>query len=224
MPISKASMYLRPMPCMKARPSAAAIAGRPAARLIAEDQLGVQVGGQRLRRAQPALGQRVVDAARRDLAADRPPRPVGAVAADADHRRLAGGQPGEQGQQHRVDGAGVAAGVLMQRPVLERDADETGRHRLARGRRRDAGAEHVGARGDRPRQDEPERRHDGDADQPARPEAPPQPRAWHGRRPGAWSHMGARRERRIGSWPHLVHIYVTPTSPGVRLTRQALRR
>ena len=166
----------------------------PGGEVDAEDQLGVQIGGERLGRAQPALGQRIVDAALGDLAADRPPRPVGAVAPDPDDRRLARGQAAEQPEQRRVDGTGVTAGVLMQRPVLEGGPQEAGRHLLTGGRRRDAGAEDVGARGDRPGQDESERRHDGDADAAAKHSGP------------------------------YCHTSYTYTSPRVRLTRQALGR
>ncbi len=118
LPISNAWMYWRPIPASSARPSAAAIAGRPAARLMPRISFAAEVGGERVRDAQPAVGQAVVDAAGRHHAPDRPPGPVGAVTADPDHRRLARGKPLEQRDQHRVDRERVTSRVLVTAPGI----------------------------------------------------------------------------------------------------------
>ena len=90
-----------------------------------------------------------------------------AVTADPDHRRLARGEP-RAARPAPDRPPGITAGVLVQRPVLERHADETRRHRLPvrRGRRRSAD-EQIGARargaalrGRGPSDASRERRHD----------------------------------------------------------------
>ncbi len=138
-------------------------AGPAGGQVDPQDQPGVEVGGQGLRGAQPALGDGVVDAARRDHPPLWPPAPVGAVAADPHHRRLAGRQAGDKLEQNRVDRERIATGVLVQRPVLERHADEARRHRLAAGGRGDGRGERVSERARGRAEHESERRHQGEA-------------------------------------------------------------
>ena len=57
-------------------------------------------------------------------AGDRVPRPVGAVAADPEHRGLIRREVADQLQEHRVDRLGVASGVRDDRGVLERQSQK----------------------------------------------------------------------------------------------------
>ena len=134
MPISSASMYWRPIPCRIARASAAASAGRSGARLTPRISLASRSRGQRPGGPQPALGQPVGDRRRGDHAAHRPPRRSVLSPPIRSTGDCAGADAAQQLDEHRVDAPRVAAGVEVQRLVLERDADEAGRHRLA-GRR-----------------------------------------------------------------------------------------
>ncbi|MDQ6748607.1 MAG: hypothetical protein M3010_10965, partial [Candidatus Dormibacteraeota bacterium] len=90
------------------------------------------------------------------------------LAAMLDDLRRAGCQALEQRDQHGIDGSGIPAGVLMQRPVLERNAEEASGQRLTARRARDARGERVGRRGRSGRsgadfQRESERHHDANA-------------------------------------------------------------
>ncbi len=98
----------------------------------AQDQLRPEVGGQGPCGPHPPLRQRVADPAARDHAAHRPPRPIRAVASDPQHRRLPRVEVADQLHHHRVDRERVAAGVLVDGLVLERQAEETGWQCLAR--------------------------------------------------------------------------------------------
>ena len=173
------------MPCRKARASAAAIAGRPAARLIPRISLVRRSAASAWAvRSQP-WGQAVIDAAGRDHPADRPPGPVGAVAADPHRRGRAGGQALEQVDQHGVDRPGIPAGVLMQRPELERDAEEAVGHAAGR-----PACSTRCARSCRPgRPGRPARR----AGPAARVRAPPDDRARRRSTRGMVAHLRARR-------------------------------
>ena len=115
----------------------------------AQDQLRAGLDGEGPGSGEPALGQRVGDAGAGRHARKRPPRAVGAVAADPQHRRLTRRDVPDQRHEHRVDRAGIRPGVVAHGRELEREADETGRDRLADPGFADANvdARRVGVRG-----------------------------------------------------------------------------
>src|SRR5689334_8154627 len=116
----------------------------PGSQVDTEDQPGPGGAGHRLCGAHPPGSERVIEAGRRDHPPERPPGPVRTVATDAYDRRLTGDQALEQLDEDGIDGQRIAAGVLVQRAVLERDADEATAHGVAGGGRSDAGCHRAG--------------------------------------------------------------------------------
>ena len=95
----------------------------------ADDQVRVQGPGQRARVTGPGRRERAGDPRRGRHPAHRPPRPVGALPADAQHRAPGRGEVAHERHQHRVHVAGRdgGAGPARDRRVLQRQADESAR-------------------------------------------------------------------------------------------------
>ena len=91
-----------------------------------QDELRVQVRGERMGDLQPKRGEADPDPARTVDGRDWPPRPVGAVAADPDRRLLSGADVADQLQEHRVQRGGVDAGVRLDGREFERQAEKAG--------------------------------------------------------------------------------------------------
>jgi hypothetical protein len=101
----------------------------------AEDQVGTERLCKRTGHLQPLVG----DVERHPRwpfhACHGPPRPVGAVAADSQDRRLPRGEVADELLEHRIERARVRAGIGLERGVLDRHAEESRRHdRIARPR------------------------------------------------------------------------------------------
>ncbi len=103
----------------------------------AHDQAGIQVGGDRVHDADPARCERDPHALWLGQAGDRVPRPVGAVPADPQLRRLIRREVADQLEEHRVGALGVGSGVRDDRAVLEREPEKPGLNHGAGGRVRD---------------------------------------------------------------------------------------
>ena len=97
----------------------------------AEDEPAADRRGQRVGDVHPVRRQGEAHPRRARDVRHRPPRPVGAVAPEAQHRPLLGRDVLDQVQQDRVHSVGVGAGVLLERLDLDREADEPRRDRLA---------------------------------------------------------------------------------------------
>ena len=93
--------------------------------------------GDRVDHGEPARGERDPDAVRLGQARDRVPRPVGAVPADPELRRLTRVEVADELQEHRVGRFGVASGVGKDRGVLERQPEEARLNRRPAGPARD---------------------------------------------------------------------------------------
>ena len=91
-----------------------------------QDQPGVQGCGQRVGDRDPPAGQVVGHAGRHGQPRDGPPRGVGGDAADPQLRPRAVRQVPDQLEEYGIQVCWVVAGVVGDRPVLERQPDEPG--------------------------------------------------------------------------------------------------